>query len=188
MLLGALHDFEWLNEPENVVFRDEEMSVTAHPNSDFWQSKHQGAGRDNGHFFFSRRDNNFTFTAKWRFSQLRPYEQCGIMLRIDENNWIKATVMYDTPQRMMVGTSVTQNGYSDWAAQEIPGDISEIWFKIKRQRGDYLIYYSTTGERYIQMRLTHLINDMPEVKVGAYICTPATAAFQASLSGLEFKE
>lgn len=187
MLLEALQNFEWYNEPANVVFRNEELRVTAQPNTDFWQSKHHSLGRDNGHFFFTRVDRNFGLTVKWCFEPNQPYSQCGIMLRVDENNWIKAAIIYDNPKRPMVGTSVTQGGYSDWAAQDISGDLSEIWFKIRRQQGDYALFYSLDGENYTQIRLTHLINDMPDVKVGAYICAPSPQPFEASLSQLELK-
>lgn len=188
MLLGALQDFEWYNEPQNVTFRDKEMIVSAEKGSDFWQSRHHQYGQDNGHFFFTRRKGDFIFTLKWSFNECLTYNQCGLMLRIDENNWVKASIMYDNPERPMLGTSVTQNGYSDWAAQDIPSNLKEIWFKVKRCNGDYLIYFSLDGESFKQIRITHLINDIEEIKVGAYICSPRNNNFEASLSLLEFED
>ena len=186
MLLDALQNFEWYNEPEDVAFRDKCLIVTAESHTDFWQSKHRHYGKDNGHFFLTRREGDFTLLVKWSFAKSNPYDQCGIMLRIDEYNWIKASIMYDNPQRPMLGSSVTQNGYSDWAAQDIPNGVSEIWFKLKRHEGDYSVYYALDGENYKQIRTTHLINDMPEIKVGAYICSPESESFEASLSQIEF--
>lgn len=186
MLLGALQDFEWYNEPENVIFRDRALHVAAAPKTDFWQSRHRNFGMDNGHFFFSRRENNFTFVLKWSFTASKPYDQCGIMLRIDEKNWIKASIMYDSPERPMLGSGVTQNGYSDWAAQDIPPGVNEIWFKLRRLNGDYLVSYSLDGDKFKQIRITHLQNDMPEVKVGAYICSPGPDGFEAVLSQMDF--
>lgn len=187
MLLESLQNFEWYNEPANVVFQDQELCVTSSEKTDFWQSRHHGYSKDNGHFFFSRCEEDFTFLAKWHFSNPEAYNQCGIMVRIDENNWIKAAIIYDTPTRPMIGTSVTQNGYSDWAAQDISFDQNEVWFKLKKQQGDYLVYYSLDGLNYKQMRMSHLINDIEEVKVGAYICSPNTK-FEASLSEIELKK
>ena len=186
MLLEALQNFEWYNEPENVVFQEKNLCVSARPETDFWQSKQHGIGRDNGHFFFTRRKGDFVFAIKWTLKEISPFHQCGIMLRIDENNWIKATILYDNPKRPMVGTSVTQSGYSDWAAQDISPDTSEIWFKLKRIKEDYLIYYSLDGKNYTQMRITHMLNDLSEIKVGAFICNPTKQPFEATLSQLEF--
>ena len=188
MLLEALQNFEWYNEPQNVTFHDKEMIVRAEMGTDFWQSKQHQYGKDDGHFFFTRHKGNFIFSVKWSFSGCEAYNQCGIMLRIDENNWIKASIMYDNPERPMLGSSVTQNGYSDWAAQDIPSGITNIWFKIKRLNGDYLIYYSIDGQNFKQIRMTALINDLPEVKIGAYICSPRSNGFEASLSALEFEK
>ena len=36
MLLDALKDFEWLNEPEEVYFGESGMKVKAMPDTDFW--------------------------------------------------------------------------------------------------------------------------------------------------------
>lgn len=188
MLLGALQDFEWLNEPENVVFRDKAMHIVAENKTDFWQSKHHNFGQDNGHFFFTRRNDDFSLLIKWSYVQSQPYDQCGIMLRIDNNNWIKASIMYDNPERPVLGTGVTQNGYTDWAAQDISLGVKDIWFKLKRSHGDYMLYYSLDGDCYKQIRVAHLLNDVEEIKVGAYICSPKNDSFEAILSQLEFEK
>ena len=60
MLLDALQNFEWYNEPEDVAFRDKCLIVTAESHTDFWQSKHRHYGNDNGHFFLTRREGDFT--------------------------------------------------------------------------------------------------------------------------------
>lgn len=182
MLLETLQNFEWYNEPDNAVFCDNDLRVTAQPQTDFWQSKHHHFSRDNGHFFFCRKKDDFNFSAKWKFADNQPCCQCGIMVRIDENNWIKAALVYDNPERPMIGSAVTQNGYSDWAPQETSKGINQIWFKVRRFQGDYIFSYSLDGEKYIQIRMAHLLNDMPEVKVGAYVCAPSTQSFEAVLS------
>ena len=59
MLLEQLRDFEWLNEPEDVSFSEEGMSVTAKKESDFWQNTRKNVHADNGHFFFVRCEDLF---------------------------------------------------------------------------------------------------------------------------------
>ena len=54
MILENIKDFEWLNEPENVIFADKEMKIIAKKETDFWQSKHHNFFKDNGHLFFLR--------------------------------------------------------------------------------------------------------------------------------------
>ena len=52
MILENLKNFEWLNEPENVIFADKEMKIVAKKQTDFWQSKHHNFAKDDGHLFF----------------------------------------------------------------------------------------------------------------------------------------
>ena len=46
MLLDALRDFEWLNEPLDVNFEEAGMRVLTHNKTDFWQSVHHRFGKD----------------------------------------------------------------------------------------------------------------------------------------------
>lgn len=84
MLLDALRDFEWLNEPLDVNFDEMGMRVLTHDKTDFWQSAHHKFGKDNGHFFYTRHSGNFTFLVTWKFVSDGQFDQCGVMLRIDE--------------------------------------------------------------------------------------------------------
>ena len=133
------------------------------------------------------KSNNFSFVVQWSFAQIKLHAQCGIMLRIDEKNWLKASIIYDNPKRPMIGTSVTQNGYSDWAAQDIPDNVNNIWFKIKRNNGEDTVYYSLDGVKFKPIRLVYMQQNTDEVKVGAYICSPENTGFDATLSQLSFE-
>lgn len=186
MLLDALRDFEWYNDPENVRFTELGMEVSSRPKTDFWQSIHHNFRKDDGHFFYGRTTENFTLTVKWSFDGASLFDQCGLMLRIDERNWFKAGIMTETSAVPKIGSSATNSGYSDWALLEVPY-LNAIWFKLKRNGGDYIAYYSLDGNTYKQMRLFHLINDVPEVKVGAYICSPQHNNFSAILETLSFE-
>lgn len=187
MLLDQLRDFEWYNEPEDVSFDERGMRVLSRIKTDFWQSAHHNFSKDDGHFFFTRKTGNFTMTLKWNFDTNGSFDQCGIMVRIDEKNWFKASVMFESFRQPMLGSCVTNNGYSDWAAQDIPMGINQIWYRVKKVNGDYLVFFSLDGKKFKQIRLLHLLNDMPEVKAGAYICSPQRMDFEGILSAIDFE-
>lgn len=44
---------------------------------------------------------------------------------------------YDEFQHL--GSVVTNNGYSDWAATEIPADVKTMWYRLSRREDDYCI-------------------------------------------------
>ena len=185
MILGSLQNFQWLNDPVDVFFDDKGMNVLAKEKTDFWQSLHRNFARDNGHFFYTYKTGDFSMTVKWSFKSLSHFQQCGIMVRVDERNWLKASLMHEDAGAPKLGTSLTQKGYSDWASQNLAGEIGEIWYRIARKNGDYVVSFSIDGENFSQIRLAHLMRDMPEVKVGAYICSPNVSGFEAVLEMIE---
>lgn len=187
MLLDDLQFFEWMNEPIKINYSESGMEILTNPHTDFWQSKQHKTAKDNGHFFFRRRDDNFSMTVHWSFVESGNFKQCGLMLRIDERNWIKVGIMSQTADKPQLGTVVTSNGYSDWATYDINGLEDEIWFKIKRNNGDYLLFYSTDGNRFKQLRMFHFRSEFPEVKVGAFACSPQNISFDCTIKSIEFK-
>lgn len=82
--MEQLRDFEWYNEPADVSFDERGMRVLSRARTDFWQSLHHRFSKDDGHFFFTRKTGNFSCTVKWNFETDGSFDQCGIMLRIDE--------------------------------------------------------------------------------------------------------
>lgn len=187
MLLDTLRDFEWLNEPHDVSFNDQGMVVVSKPKTDFWQSLNHNFKKDDGHFFFSRCNSDFSLVVKWQFETISDFNQCGIMVRIDERNWFKASIMSESKEKPLLGSCVTNCGYSDWAAQDISPEIKEIYFKVKRVNGDYIIFYSYDDILYKQIRLLHMINEIQDIKVGAYICSPQSFSFRATLEKIDLK-
>lgn len=187
MLLTQLLDFEWLNEPKDVNFSEDGLRATAQNGTDFWQNARRGVRKDDGHFFFARKSGNFVMEVKWSFREIKNFEQCGAMLRIDERNWFKISIMTDNPSSPKLGSCVVNNGCMDWVVQDIPAGISEIWFRVKRQNGDYIIFYSLDGKIFRQIRLFSFLNEDVEIKAGAYLANPKDGEFEAVLNKIDFE-
>ena len=187
MKLEELIDFEWLNEPENVVFHDKEIKIVAHAQTDFWQSLHHKIKKDNAHFFHKTLSGNFSLTIKWRFKNGGHFNQCGIMARVDERNWFKASVMTKDENTPEIGTCLTVGGYSDWAGTPLPAMPSEIFYKLERIGDDFVCFYSFNGQQYVKLRQFYLRGVEPEIKVGAYIASPRQQTFEAVLDDIDLK-
>lgn len=188
MILENLKDFEWYNEPENVVFSGQEMKISAGAPTDFWQSLQHGFAKDDGHFFFKRIAGDFCSVVKWSFEKADNFNQCGIMIRIDERNWFKSSVMYQDSARPEIGSCVTNCGFSDWAGVPLPQGVEEIFYKVVRRGDDFAAFYSLDGENFIRLRQFYLINILPEIKTGAYICAPQDIDFHAVLENVDFSD
>ena len=87
--------------------------------------------RDNGHFYYRSLpgDQSFTATVNVRGKYHTLYDQGGLMLRIDEKNWIKCGVEYVDGQQF-ASVVVTVNGWSDWSV--VPINSPEV-FKVTCQ-------------------------------------------------------
>ena len=181
MHFEALENFEWYNDPENVRFEDDAMIIYAREGTDFWQSVHRGFKKDDGHFFFCRQAGNFFLTLKWKFEALDKFSQCGIMMRVDERNWFKASIMNESSGGNVLASSLTIGGHSDWAGFNLPRDVCEIWYRLNRVGDDYILSYSLDGVTFIKMRMFYM-RSYEEVKTGAYIASPNMADFHAELS------
>lgn len=107
MLLDALRDFTWYNEPHNVRFIEEGMIVEVAEQTDFWQSAAHNFHRDNGHFFYTEKTGDFTLTLKWHSDEPLAFAQCGVMVRLDNLNWAKGGVLSPDLYKPQLGTVVT---------------------------------------------------------------------------------
>ncbi len=188
MLLDALKDFEWQNEPENVRFNENGMVVLSRNKTDFWQSKGHHFQKDDGHFFFCESKGDFRLITKWKLNEPSDaFCQSGMMLRVDEKNWFKFSLMSENKEQSKLGSSLTVNGSSDWAVIDLPYPVTEIWYKLVRNQDDYIAYYSLDGVKYFQHRLFYLPSDQGRIKVGAYIASPQQSNFEACLEILDLE-
>jgi len=185
MHFELLENFEWYNDPENVRFEDDAMVIYARSGTDFWQSVHRGFKKDDGHFFFCRQAGDFFLTLKWTFHPLQHFSQCGIMLRIDERNWFKASLMNETADNTVLATSLSLGGHSDWAGFNLKeANVTEMWFRLNRVDDDYIAFYSLDGVNFVKIR-TFYLKSYEEVKAGAYLASPNEDNFCAELSHIK---
>jgi len=185
MLLDALQDFEWENDPAEVTFGEAGMRIKSLPKTDFWQSYRQDFHQDNGHFFFKKISGNFTITVCWRFMDISGFCQCGLMGRINQFNWFKASVMSDGPGSPFIGSSLTNFGTSDLASERLPTGTEEIWYRLQSKNNSLVLSYSLDGKEFYQIRLFEFSEDYKELQIGAYICCPSDKNFSALLDSIE---
>ena len=186
MLLETLKEFDWMNEPQRVRFDEDGMYVTAKYRTDFWNCAKYDFCKEDGHFFFRQVTGDFCCNLNWTFSAPRAYDQCGIMVRRDRDNWFKASIMYENEDSPMLATSLTNGGFSDLATIPLPAGINRLWYRLKKRKGCYVASFSLDGQNFVQLRKFYLLNEDSEEKVfaGAYLCSPQRDDFEAVLHEL----
>ncbi|MBN1220870.1 MAG: DUF1349 domain-containing protein [Anaerolineae bacterium] len=179
--------FFWYNEPQEFRVGNG-LEIVTKPETDFWQRSHYGFRNDNGHFLFTELEGDFAISTQSIFEPQAKYDQCGLMIRLDAENWIKVSVEYEDEQVSRLGSVVTNLGYSDWATQDIASTTGEIWYKISKNGSDFLLENSFDGVNWFQMRITHLHQISSRVKAGIYACSPIGSMFRCKFASLVISE
>ncbi len=179
-----LNCFKWTREPEKYNISDDKIVVTTKPHTDLWQRTYYHFRNDNAPVFQIETDEKyFSFSVKTDFADSHQrFDQCGIVMYLDSENWLKASVEYENDEFQHLGSVVTNNGYSDWATTEIPADIKSMWYRFSRREDDYCVECSYDGIRFKQMRVCHVQKGDGKIQFGIYACSPEESSFEAVFS------
>lgn len=153
-----ISQFQWTREPKNYILKEGYMEITTEPHTDLWQRTYYHFRNDNAPVFQTETEEKFfSFIVKTDFSQSsHRFDQCGVVMYLDSENWIKASVEYENEEFQHLGSVVTNHGYSDWATTAIPADVRVMWYRFSRREDDYCIECSRDGVRFSQMRICHM--------------------------------
>lgn len=179
----------WTRAPKQATIGEASVEVITDPCTDLWQRTYYGFCNDNAPVLqISTTERFFSFTVKTNFESKRRFDQCGIVLYLDSENWLKASIEYENEQYQRLGSVVTNNGYSDWATTDISAEIKEMWYRLSRRESDYCIECSTDGVHFKQMRICHLWAGGQEIRFGIYACSPEQSSFRATFSDMSVTE
>lgn len=185
-----LSAFKWTREPLSCSVSDGRIEITTKPNTDLWQRTYYHFQNDNAPVFQTETDEKyFSFIVRTDFTDSRTrFDQCGIVLYLDSENWLKASVEYENDRFAHLGSVVTNHGYSDWATVEIPADVRTMWYRLSRREDDYRIDCSDDGVVWKQMRICHLHEGVGRIKFGVYACSPLNSSFTAKFTDMSIGE
>ena len=181
---------EWTREPLDFSIDGDTLTVTTAPHTDLWQRTYYHFRNDNAPVLQMRtREKYFSFTVKTDFTQSHHrFDQCGIVMYLDSENWLKGSVEYENGHFPHLGSVVTNNGYSDWATTAIPADVKAMWYRFSRRNDDFCIECSTDGVTFSQMRICHIYKGAEEIRFGIYACSPEDSSFTAVFTDLRITE
>ncbi len=179
----------WIRQPENFLITDNKIEIITLPNTDLWQRTYYGFQNDNAPVLqTATNEKYFSFVVKTEFDSKTRFDQCGIVIYLDSENWLKASVEYENNSFQRLGSVVTNYGYSDWATTDIPADIKSVWYRLSRRESDYLIEFSYNGIDFKQMRICHLAKGAQTINFGIYACSPEQSSFKATFTQMEITD
>ncbi len=179
--------FVWLNEPQDYFF-DEGLWLVTQPQTDFWQRTHYGFRRDDGHCLLTTLAGDFSITTRTHFDPVAQYDQCGLIARLDRENWIKCSTEYERPTLSRLGSVVTNLGFSDWATQDVRAAVRSVSYRLSKRGQDFLIEFALADQDWQQMRIAHLHQPITTIDVGIYACSPVGGNFRCRFDFIELDE
>ena len=179
----------WIREPKESLVTDEKIEIITEPVTDLWQRTYYNFQNDNAPVLqMETEETYFSFIVKTEFESKWRFDQCGIVLYLNSDNWIKASIEFENEEYQRLGSVVTNLGYSDWATTDIPASIKTMWYRLSRRESDYCIECSTDGQDWKQMRICHLHEGAGKIAFGVYACSPERSSFKATFTHMELTE
>jgi len=179
----------WIREPESFSIEEGRIEIVTKPLSDLWQRTYYHFKNDNAPVLqMETEEKFFSFTVKTQFESKQRFDQCGVVMYLDSENWLKASVEYENEDFQHLGSVVTNLGYSDWATTEIDAGLKSMWYRLSRREDDYCIECSDDGLRFKQMRICHMHKGAGRISFGVYACSPENSSFRALFTDMEIGE
>ncbi|KMQ59702.1 hypothetical protein ACM40_16405 [Chryseobacterium sp. BLS98] len=180
----TLEKMNWFNEPEQWEIKNNRLSMTVTPQSDYWRISHYGFTVDDAPFYYTTYGGEFEAKVKISGNYKARFDQMGLMLRTDKENYIKAGIEF-VDGKYNLSTVVT-HGTSDWSVIALDKTPSAVWIKAVRRLDAVEIFYSFDDQNYIMMRNAYLQDNTP-VMVGLMAACPDGNGFTAIFDSFKVK-
>lgn len=180
----TLERMQWFNEPESWTTENGKLTMEVTPQSDYWRISHYGFTVDDAPFLYTLRGGEFEVKVKISGDYKVRFDQAGLMLRIDKENYIKTGIEF-VDGKYNLSTVVTHKT-SDWSVIELDKPVDFIWIKAVRRLDAVEIFYSFDDKEYTMMRNCWLQDNTP-VMVGVMAASPDGNGFKATFEHFKIK-
>lgn len=180
----SLEKMLWFNEPEQWEISEDKLSMYVTPHSDYWRIAHYGFTVDDAPFYYATYGGEFEVKVKVSGNYKTRFDQAGLMLRIDHENYIKTGIEY-VDGKYNISTVVTHHT-SDWSVIELDKPVPYIWIKAVRRLDAVEVFYSLDDKDYKMIRTAWMQDNIP-MKVGLMAASPDGNGFEASFESFDVK-
>jgi hypothetical protein len=179
----GLSGWQWINEPREWS-ADGELHVTADPETDLWRTTHYGYVYDSAHMYGRVLPGDLEVTATFGAGYAEQYDQAGVVLRIDENNWIKTGAEF-VDGGLLLSVVVTRD-LSDWSVVRLAGTAELVTIDLVREGDAVTVRYGLDGaEPATMLRLAYFPPGVPAL-AGVMCAAPVGKGFPVRFTSVTF--
>lgn len=180
----SLEKMQWFNEPENWRIENGTLVMDVTPQSDYWRVSHYGFTVDDAPFLYTLRGGEFEVKVKISAKYKERFDQAGLMLRIDKENYVKAGIKFVDGKYNL--SAVVTHGTSDWSVIKLDEPVDFMWIKAVRRLDAVEIFYSFDDKEYTMMRNCRMQDNTP-IMVGMMAACPDGNGFEATFEEFKIK-
>jgi uncharacterized protein len=180
-LIGRM---KWMNDPESWQRSGDRLIVRSRPKTDFWRKTFYGYITDNGHFFHLTVKGDFIFQARVNGKYAALYDQAGLMVRLNPENWVKCgTEFFDGARHASV---VFTRDFSDWSTMTDLSNDQAVYWRVTRTR-DALEVACSLDEKAADFQVIRQGYLVPseEAEVGIMCASPEGNGFECGFDHLQ---
>ena len=168
----AWSEGSWTREPVSISLDGDSLNAEAAAESDWWRTTAYGFIHDDGHALVKEFPNESAVEVSFILNYTEQFDQAGIFISADNENWIKAGVEFcdGFPQ---VGAVVTQKN-SDWSVAPVPEWINkEVTIRVSRSGDAVTVRAGINGD----LRLVRVapLDPTRAWSAGPMFCAPTRA-------------
>lgn len=180
----TLEKMQWFNEPEKWSVENQALSMFVTPKSDYWRISHYGFTVDDAPFYYALYGGEFEVKVKITGDYKNRFDQAGLMLRIDEQNYIKAGIEFVDGVYNL--STVVTHKTSDWSVIALEKPVPFIWIKAVRRLDAVEVFYSFDDKTYTMMRNAWMQDNTP-MMVGVMGACPDGDGFNVKFENFKVK-
>ncbi|WP_433344487.1 DUF1349 domain-containing protein [Micromonospora sp. CA-111912] len=162
----------WLHQPVRAEpTPDGGLVVEPGAGSDFWRHTSYGFVHDDGPALLAPLPAGTAVEVTFQLDFTGQFDQAGVLVRVDERNWVKAGVEFSDGQPQ-VGAVVTRD-VSDWSVAPVPEWAGrEVTVRVSRA-GDALTVRARAGDEPWRLVRLAPLAPLAETSAGPFCCSPS---------------
>jgi regulation of enolase protein 1 (concanavalin A-like superfamily) len=164
----------WLHPPVRADRTpDGGLLVEPAAGSDLWRHTSYGFVHDDAPALLAPLPGGSAVEVTFRLDYTAQFDQAGVLVRVDERNWVKAGVEVSDGEPQ-VGAVVTRE-VSDWSVAGVPGWAGrDVTVRVSRAGDALTVRARADGEPWRLVRVAPLAPDAGAT-AGPYCCAPTRA-------------
>ena len=105
-----MNNFQWTRQPKSYQIGEDRVEIVTAPHTDLWQRTYYHFRNDNAPVLqMETEEQFFSFVVKTDFAESHHrFDQCGIVMYLDSDNWLKGSIEYENEKFQHLGSWVVR--------------------------------------------------------------------------------